>query len=87
MGSLFQCLMTLLVKKFFLVSNLNLLWHNWRPFLVVVSLVTWGKKPNTHLATTSFQAIVENNKISPQPPFTQTKQDQFPQLSLVRLVF
>lgn len=28
LGSLCQCIMTLLEKKFFLVSNLKLLWHN-----------------------------------------------------------
>ncbi|KAK4824165.1 hypothetical protein QYF61_011292, partial [Mycteria americana] len=32
LGSLFQCLTTLSVKKFFLISNLNLPWHNLRPF-------------------------------------------------------
>jgi len=32
LGSLFQCLTTLLVKKFFLITNLNLPWHNLRPF-------------------------------------------------------
>ena len=31
--SLFQCLITLLVKKFFLICNLNLPWSNLRPLL------------------------------------------------------
>ncbi|KAK4814524.1 hypothetical protein QYF61_021625 [Mycteria americana] len=38
LGSLFQCLMTLSVKKFFLISNLNLSWSNLRPFPLVPSL-------------------------------------------------
>ncbi|KAK4821803.1 hypothetical protein QYF61_003832 [Mycteria americana] len=45
LGSLFQCLTTLLVKKFFLISNLNLPWRNLRPFSLVLSLVTWEKRP------------------------------------------
>ncbi|KAK4824091.1 hypothetical protein QYF61_010602 [Mycteria americana] len=45
LGSLFQCLTTLSVKKFFLISNLNLPWHNLRPFPLVLSLVTWEKRP------------------------------------------
>ena len=32
LGSLFQCLTTLSVKKFFPIPNLNLPWHNLRPF-------------------------------------------------------
>ncbi|KAJ7423993.1 S phase cyclin A-associated protein in the endoplasmic reticulum [Willisornis vidua] len=34
LGSLFQCLTTLSVKKFFSVSSGSLLWHNLRPFLL-----------------------------------------------------
>ena len=45
-----------------------------------------GKETNTHLATTTFQAVIESHKVSPQPPFLQTKQPQFPQLLLIRLV-
>ena len=45
-----------------------------------------GEETNPHLATTSFQAVVESNKVSPQPPFLQTKQLQFPQPLLIRPV-
>ena len=38
LSSLFQCLTTLSVKKFFLISNLNLPWHNLRPLPLVLSL-------------------------------------------------
>ena len=37
-----------------------------------------GKETNTHISTTSFQAVVES--------FLQTEQPQFPQTLLVRLV-
>ena len=37
LGSLVQCLTTLSGKKFFLMSNLNLPWRNWRPFSTFIS--------------------------------------------------
>ena len=45
-----------------------------------------GEEINTRLTTTSFQVLVESDKISLQPPLLQTKQPQLPQLLLVRLV-
>ncbi|KAK4822933.1 hypothetical protein QYF61_023433 [Mycteria americana] len=45
-----------------------------------------GEQTNTHLATNSFQVVVESDKVSPQPPLLQTKQPQFPQPLLIRLV-
>ncbi|KAK4828214.1 hypothetical protein QYF61_024648 [Mycteria americana] len=45
-----------------------------------------GEETNTHLSTTSFQAVVESDKVSPQPPFLQAKQPQFPQPLLRRLL-
>ena len=57
LGSRFQCLTTLSVEKFFLISNLNLPWHNLKPLPLILSLVTWEK--DTHLTTTSFQAVGE----------------------------
>jgi len=72
LGSLFQCFTTLSVKKFFLISNLNLPWCNLRPFPL--------------LTTTSFQVAVEGDKVSPQTAFLQTEQRQFPQPVLTGLV-
>ena len=43
-----------------------------------------GDETNTHLTTTSFQVVVESNKVSPQPLFLQSKQPEFPQLLLIR---
>ncbi|KAK4831211.1 hypothetical protein QYF61_016048 [Mycteria americana] len=51
LDTLFQCLTTLSVKKFFLISNLNLPWCNLRPPPLVLSLVTWEKR----LTPTSLQ--------------------------------
>ena len=39
-----------------------------------------GEETNTYLTTTSFQVVVEREKVSPQPPLLQTKQSQLPQL-------
>lgn len=44
LGSLFQCLITPPVKNLFLISGLNLPWHNLRIFCLIVSLVTWEKR-------------------------------------------
>ena len=38
LGSPLQCLTTLLEKQYFLMSNLNLPWHNLRPFPLIRSL-------------------------------------------------
>ncbi|KAK4816773.1 hypothetical protein QYF61_022771 [Mycteria americana] len=45
-----------------------------------------GEETDPHLSTTSFQVVVESNKVSPQPPFLQAKQPQFPQPLPIRLV-
>ena len=44
------------------------------------------EETNAHLTTASFQAVVESNKVPPQPPLLQTKQLQFLQLLLMRLI-
>lgn len=44
MRNLFHCLAILSVKYIFLITNLNLLWHNLRLFLFVLSLETWQKR-------------------------------------------
>ena len=41
-----------------------------------------GEETNTHIPTTSFQVVVESDKVSPHPPLLQTKQPQLPQLLL-----
>ena len=80
LGSLFQCLTTLSVKKCFLISNLNLPWHNLRPFPLILSPV---RRDQPHFTVSTFQILEESNKVSPQPPFPQTKQPQFPHPLLI----
>jgi len=83
LGSLFQCLTTLSVKKFFpdiqpksslmqleAISSRPVTCHQWE-----------GTTPT--LAVSTFQILEESNKVSPQPPFRQTKQPQFLQSTLV----
>lgn len=43
-GHSVQCLTSLLVKTFFLMSNLNLPWCNLRLFLLVMLLISWEKR-------------------------------------------
>ena len=64
------------VKKCFLISNLNLPWCNWRPFPLILSPISSEKRPAPLLPTFTFQILEERNKVSPQPPFSQTKQPQ-----------
>ncbi|KAK4817034.1 hypothetical protein QYF61_026040 [Mycteria americana] len=45
-----------------------------------------GEETDPHLSTTSFQVVVESDKVSPQPPFLQAKQPQLPQPLLIRLL-
>ena len=45
-----------------------------------------GKETNNHLTATSFPVVVESKKVSPELAFLQTKQPQFRQSFLVRLV-
>jgi len=45
-----------------------------------------AEETTTCLTTASFQAVVESNKVHPQPPLLQAKQPQLPQPLLVRLV-
>lgn len=75
----------LLVKKLFLILSLNLPWHNFRLFPLVLSLVIWEQRltpPHCNLLSGSCR----EGKVSPQPPSLQTKQAQFPQLILMALV-
>jgi len=45
-----------------------------------------GEETSTCLTTASFQIVVESGKVSPQPSLLQTKQPQFLQSLLLRLV-
>jgi len=85
LDSLFQCLTALSVKKFFLIPSLNFSWYNLRVFPLVLLPVTWEKRPTPPCYNFS-QVVLKSNNVSPQPPFLETKQPQFPQPLLVRFV-
>jgi len=67
LGTLFQCLISLLVKKRFLMSSLNLLGCSFEAFLRILSLDTREKRSPP-------QEAVESNELTPQPPFVPTRQ-------------
>jgi len=81
----FQCLTTLLGKKFF--PNIQ----SEPPLAQLEAILSYpitsymGEETNLHL-TTTFQGVEESNEVSPEPPLLQTKQFQFPQLLLIRPV-
>ncbi|KAK4829388.1 LOW QUALITY PROTEIN: hypothetical protein QYF61_003728 [Mycteria americana] len=83
LGSLCQCLTTLSMKTFFPISNLNLPWHNLKPLPLSYGLLLGRRDRPPPLY--NLLSVVESNMVSPQPPFLQAKQPQFPQLLLIRL--
>jgi len=70
-GQLCHCLTTPSENKFFLISNLNLLWCNLRPSHLVLLLLP-GRPPPCH---TSYH-VVESDTVSPELPLLQTTQSQ-----------
>ncbi|KAK4812344.1 LOW QUALITY PROTEIN: hypothetical protein QYF61_017121 [Mycteria americana] len=64
-----------------------------KPFLMQLEAISCrpiasylGEETETCLATTSFQVVVESDEVSPEPPFLQAKQPQFPQPLPISLV-
>ncbi|KAK4818693.1 hypothetical protein QYF61_017914 [Mycteria americana] len=54
---------------------------------LVQCLITLSvKRDRPHLSTASFQAVVESDEVSPQPPFLQAEQPQVPQPLPISLV-
>jgi len=72
LSSLFRCLTTHSVKKFFLTSTLNVPWRNLRPLPLLLLLVSWEKRPTP---------------ASLQPPFSTACTDSLPESSLRVLTF
>jgi len=82
--SLYQCLTALAEKELFLISNLNFLWCNLKPFPPIPLLLS-ERRGNPDLASTSVQVTVESDKVSPEPPLLHVEQSQFPQMLPIRL--
>ena len=85
LGSLCQCLMTLR-RNFSKYSTRTFTTTTWSHYDSSYHCYLGGEA-NPLLATTSLHTVVESNDISPEPPLLQTKQSQFPQPLLIRLVF
>lgn len=45
-----------------------------------------GEAANTQFITTSYQVVVDSDKVSPEPPHLQTKQSQFTQPFIIQPV-
>ena len=45
------------------------------------------EEADPQLPTTSFQVVVDSNKVSPEIPLLQTKQPQFPQFFIIPIIF
>jgi len=69
----------------FLIYNLNLPLEQLEAISSHPITCYLGEETNTHLATASFQVVVERSNVSPQPLFLQTEQPQFPQLLITGL--
>jgi len=50
---------------------------HWAQLIISSYCCYLGEEANPHLTTASFQAVVESNKVSPEPPLPQTEQSQF----------
>lgn len=84
-GHLFQPFTSPSTKKFFLISKLNIPCNNLRPFPLFLIPFYLGEEAEPHLATTPCQAVVQTDKVPPEPPFLQDKHPQHPQQLLTGL--
>ena len=77
LGNLFQCVTTLWVKNFLLISYLNLPCLSLKPFPLVVSLSTLVNSRSPSCLYAPFQALEGHNEVSLEPSLLQAKQAQF----------
>lgn len=73
LGSVFQYLAILSMKKVFLVLSLNLPTVQLKIISSHPVTCHLRNETNTLLAAASFQAVVERDEVSPQSPLLQTK--------------
>jgi len=83
-GSLCQCITSLSEKKSFLLCSLNLPSATWGHSLSSYHCFL-GEEANPHLNTTSFQAVVEADKVSPEPSLLQSEPSKFQKMLSRRL--
>lgn len=82
-GQIVAALLTLLLKKFLPISNLNHPSPNLTPFCIAFYL---GREANPYITTAFFHAVVESHKVHPKPSVLQTEHSQLPQPHLIRFV-
>nr|XP_054483765.1 uncharacterized protein LOC129117232 [Agelaius phoeniceus]XP_054483773.1 uncharacterized protein LOC129117232 [Agelaius phoeniceus] len=75
------------VKSFFLISNLYFPVTHLEAVSSGSVSCCLEKETNPHLATATFQGVVESDKVTPESPFLQAKHPQLPQLFLTGSVF
>jgi len=85
LGSLFQCLTTLTVKDFFLISKLNLPSFSLKPSPLVLSLQAFVVP--LQLSCRPLRVLEGCNKVSPEPSLLQAEQPQLSQPFLIAEVF
>ena len=78
LGNLCQGLTTLMVKNFFLMSNLNLPSFSVQPFPLVLSLHTLVNSPSPAFLQAT-QILAGCSKVIPEPSLLQAEQPQLPQ--------
>jgi len=83
LGQPVQCITTLCVKNFLLISNLNLPCLSLKPFPLVLSLFNLINSHSPLLFICSLQVLEGHNEVSPEPSLLQAKQAQFPQPFLI----
>jgi len=82
LASLCQCFTTLMVKNFFLISNLNLPSFSLEPFRLVLSLHTLVKSPSPAFLSAP-PGTGSCSKVTLEPSLLQAEQPQLPQPVLV----
>jgi len=78
LGNLCQCLTTLMMKNFFLISHLNLPSFSLQPFPLVLSLHTLVKSPSPSFLWAP-PGTGSCSKVTPEPSVLQAEQPQLPQ--------
>ena len=84
LGSLFQCSITLTVKKFFLIFVWILLCPSLKPLPLVLPTGCHREELGSILMTLTLYIFINVDKVTPQSPLLQTKDTQLPQPHVVR---
>jgi len=84
LGNLFQCLTTLIVKKFFLISNLNLPSFSLKPLPLALLSLHAHVKSHAPAFCRPLQVQESHYKVTPEPSLLQAEQPQLSQPFLIQ---